>query len=91
MKPCFSHTCEKHSALPVNAPVRAKIVRCAWGSRSAIPQSADRGGTAGISGEKFSDDELNGRYVRWVIWSSEQAHLVDALAAEGDEGRCSLR
>ena len=27
----------------------------------------------------------------WVIWSSEQAHSVDALAAEGDEGRGSLR
>ena len=26
-----------------------------------------------------------------VIWSSEQAHSVDALAAEGDEGRGSLR
>ena len=26
-----------------------------------------------------------------VIWSSEQAHLVDALATTGDEGRCSLR
>ena len=26
-----------------------------------------------------------------VIWSSDQAHLVDALAATGDEGRCSLR
>ena len=40
---------------------------------------------------KFDDDELSERLVRWVIWSSEQAHLVDALAAEGDEGRCSLR
>ena len=29
--------------------------------------------------------------VRWVIWSSRKAHLVDALAAGGDEGRCSLR
>ena len=27
----------------------------------------------------------------WVIWSSEQAHSVDALAAEGDEGRGYLR
>ena len=26
-----------------------------------------------------------------VIWSSDQAHLVDALAATGDEGRSSLR
>ena len=29
--------------------------------------------------------------VRWIIWSSIEVHLVDALAAEGDEGRCSLR
>ena len=32
---------------------------------------------------------------RWrslgVIWSSDQAHAVDALAATGDEGRGSLR
>ena len=27
----------------------------------------------------------------WIIWSSIEVHLVDALAAEGDEGRCSLR
>ena len=26
-----------------------------------------------------------------VIWSSDQAHMVDALAATGDEGRGSLR
>jgi hypothetical protein len=26
-----------------------------------------------------------------VIWSSEEAHMVDALATEGDEGRGSLR
>ena len=26
-----------------------------------------------------------------VIWSSEQAHTVDALAVSGDEGRGSLR
>ena len=26
-----------------------------------------------------------------VIWSSELAHTVDALAVEGDEGRDSLR
>ena len=26
-----------------------------------------------------------------VIWSSEKAHTVDALAARGDEGRGSLR
>ena len=26
-----------------------------------------------------------------VIWSSEQAHTVDALAVRGDEGRGSLR
>jgi len=26
-----------------------------------------------------------------VIWSSDQVHLVDALAATGDEGRSSLR
>ena len=25
------------------------------------------------------------------IWSSDQVHLVDALAATGDEGRSSLR
>ena len=25
------------------------------------------------------------------MWSSIKVHLVDALAAEGDEGRCSLR
>ena len=27
----------------------------------------------------------------WVIWSSDQAYTVDALAARGDEGRGSLR
>ncbi len=27
----------------------------------------------------------------WVMWSSIEVHLVDALAAEGDEGRRSLR
>ena len=27
----------------------------------------------------------------WVIWSSYEAYTVDALAARGDEGRCSLR
>ena len=27
----------------------------------------------------------------WVIWSSDEACTVDALAARGDEGRCSLR
>ncbi len=26
-----------------------------------------------------------------VIWSSEEAHMVDALAVGGDEGRGSLR
>ena len=26
-----------------------------------------------------------------VIGSSEQVHVVDALAITGDEGRCSLR
>ena len=26
-----------------------------------------------------------------VIWSSDQVHAVDALAATGDEGRSSLR
>jgi hypothetical protein len=26
-----------------------------------------------------------------VIGSSEQVHVVDALATTGDEGRCSLR
>ena len=26
-----------------------------------------------------------------VIWSSDEAHTVDALAVGGDEGRCSLR
>jgi hypothetical protein len=26
-----------------------------------------------------------------VIWSSDQVHVVDALAATGDEGRNSLR
>jgi hypothetical protein len=26
-----------------------------------------------------------------VIWSSDQVHVVDALAATGDEGRSSLR
>ena len=29
--------------------------------------------------------------VFWIMWSSIKVHLVDALAAEGDEGRCSLR
>ena len=27
----------------------------------------------------------------WIMWSSIKVHLVDALAAEGDEGRYSLR
>ena len=35
------------------------------------------------------DGELTS--VASVIWSSGQAHSVDALAAEGDEGRGSLR
>lgn len=26
-----------------------------------------------------------------VIWSSDEAHMVDALAVGGDEGRSSLR
>ena len=29
--------------------------------------------------------------VFWIMWSSIKVHLVDALAAEGDEGRYSLR
>jgi len=29
--------------------------------------------------------------MRRVIWSSNEAHLVDALATRGDEGRRSLR
>ena len=31
------------------------------------------------------------RAVRTVIGSSDQVHVVDALATTGDEGRCSLR
>ena len=31
------------------------------------------------------------RSVLRVIGSSEQVHVVDALATTGDEGRCSLR
>ncbi len=31
------------------------------------------------------------RAVLRVIGSSEQVHVVDALATTGDEGRCSLR
>ena len=31
------------------------------------------------------------RVVLRVIGSSEQVHVVDALATTGDEGRCSLR
>ena len=26
-----------------------------------------------------------------IIWSSNEAYVVDALAARGDEGRCRLR
>ena len=26
-----------------------------------------------------------------VVWSSEQAHVADAMAAGGDEGRTNLR
>ena len=29
--------------------------------------------------------------IAWVIWSSEEAHTVDALAVRGDERRGSLR
>ena len=29
--------------------------------------------------------------IHWIIWSSIKVHLVDALAAEGEEGRYSLR
>ena len=41
-----------------------------------------------LDGEIETDHGLR---VLEVIWSSEQAHLVDALAATGDEGRSSLR
>ena len=42
---------------------------------------------------RISGTDTKGRRdrARWVIWSSIKVHLVDALAAEGDEGRCSLR
>ena len=34
--------------------------------------------------------DLN-RKLLWVIWSSDQACTVDALAVRGDEGRGNLR
>ena len=40
---------------------------------------------------KFKINNRREGIERSVIWSSEQAHLVDALAAEGDEGRSNLR
>ena len=40
---------------------------------------------------RFPEREKTREKVRWIIWSSIEVHLVDALAAEGDEGRCSLR
>ena len=33
----------------------------------------------------------NGKKLLWVIWSSDQACTVDALAVRGDEGRGNLR
>jgi hypothetical protein len=36
-------------------------------------------------------DQLHILKLLEVIWSSEEAHMADALAVEGDEGRSSLR
>ena len=44
-----------------------------------------------LRGSFHSDTKGGAAEVRWIIWSSIEVHLVDALAAEGDEGRCSLR
>ena len=40
---------------------------------------------------KASSEQSGSATIHWIIWSSIKVHLVDALAAEGDEGRCSLR
>ena len=45
----------------------------------------------GMFGESSKLSDRREEIERPVIWSSEQAHLVDALAAEGDEGRGNLR
>ena len=47
--------------------------------------------TKGETGAGPSDWKSELGLIRWIIWSSIEVHLVDALAAEGDEGRCSLR
>jgi hypothetical protein len=54
-----------------------------------------RYGLVGRSAAKRSYDsdlfQTPRRAVLRVIGSSEQVHVVDALATTGDEGRCSLR
>src|SRR5215204_410124 len=41
--------------------------------------------------KRFLWFRMSRRVVFRVIGSSEQVHVVDALATTGDEGRCSLR
>ena len=95
MKPCFSRKRERHSALPASTPVRAIIVRCAWDSISAIPQSADRGGTAGISGESLTtmslaDTSFVGLYgqvnkrIWWMPWQLKA--MKDVVACDKPRG-----
>ena len=54
--------------------------------RMAVAQERPPGNPAKFIGHAHARERAD-----WVIWSSEQAHSVDALAAEGDEGRGSLR
>ena len=95
MKPCFSRMREKHSALPARVSVRATIVRCAWDSLSAIPQSAYRGGTAGISGESLTTMSLAnvsfvGLYgqvnkrIWWMPWQLKA--MKDVVACDKPRG-----
>ena len=95
MKPCFSRMREKHSALPAFLSVRATIVRCAWDSLSAIPQSAYRGGTAGISGESLTTISLMnvsfvGLYgqvnkrIWWMPWQLKA--MKDVVACDKPRG-----
>ena len=95
MKPCFSRMREKHSALPTRVSVRATIVRCAWDSLSAIPQSAYRGGTAGISGESLMTMSLAnvsfvGLYgqvnkrIWWMPWQLKA--MKDVVACDKPRG-----
>ena len=95
MKPCFSRMREKHSALPAFLSVRATIVRCAWDSLIAIPQSAYRGGTAGISGESLTTISLTnvsfvGLYgqvnkrIWWMPWQLKA--MKDVVACDKPRG-----